>query len=80
MTDSVEIRIFDTEDAGTVLQCYDAEVADQFDDFLIENLDEEVHFKFNEDSVLFFFGNNNSIPTVQALYNQFQQGRVRKTV
>lgn len=67
------IKIYETEDYGTVLECFDAETADQFDDFLVENSYEEISFKFEEGRVLFYFGKDLSTSFVQDLYIKFQK-------
>lgn len=73
------IKIFETEEFGIVLEFHDAEIADQFDDFLVNNSYENIPFKFEEGSVLYYFGKDISIASVEALYNQFQKENNIKT-
>jgi hypothetical protein len=72
MTQSVKYEITETSDQGMILQCYDSEVADQFDDFLIEILDEEVHLAFSENKVTFYFGTKFSISEIDSLFETFR--------
>ena len=73
MKDTGNFKIFDDPEVGIVLKCYDSEIADQFDDFLIDNLDLEVHFKFSDRSVSFFFGKEFSVLDVSAIYTKFEE-------
>ena len=68
------IKVLDDLHSGTILWCYDIEIADRFDDFLLTNLDKEIYFKFDDDCVAFYFGKEFSVSEVSELYMKFQKG------
>lgn len=74
MTDAANFKVIEDVETGIVLRCYDTERADQFDDFLVENLDQEIYFKFDNECVSFFFGKLMSISEVTDLYKKFEKG------
>ena len=71
MSNVEKFKVISDEKFGVILQCSDVELADQFDDFLIENFDHEVSFKFEEGCVSFFFGKELSVPYITDLYKKF---------
>jgi hypothetical protein len=73
MSDFERARVFDHGETGLVLQCYDTEIADQFDDFLIDNLDQEIPIRFEEGHVSFFFGREFSVTEITALFGKFEK-------
>ena len=73
MSDAEKFTVFDDAEFGIVLQCGDIEIADHFDDFLIDNLDQEIYFKFDAGRVSFFFGKELSVLDVKALFMKFEK-------
>jgi hypothetical protein len=73
MSNVVNFQVIGDAETGIVLQCNDVERADQFDDFLAENLDQEIFFKFCDTYVLFYFGKQISVFDITALYKKFEQ-------
>ncbi|MCU0972484.1 MAG: hypothetical protein MUF80_00765 [Burkholderiales bacterium] len=63
-----------TEDPpyGVVLRCTDAELADQFEDFLSEKNFVLFNTKFQEADVLFYFGQASSLDAVRRLVERFE--------
>jgi hypothetical protein len=59
---------------GIVLQCHDIEMSDHFHDFLTDNFDGKISFKFDVDHVSFFFGKEVSISDIWSLCKKFENG------
>ena len=57
---------------GVVLRCADAELADQFEDFLSEKNFVLFNTKFQESEVLFYFGQASSLDAVKRLVERFE--------
>jgi len=57
---------------GVVARCMDAEVADEFEDFLSERNYVLFNTKFEENDVLFYFGLASSQDRVKLLIQRFQ--------
>jgi len=57
---------------GVVLRCTDAEVADQFEDFLSEKNFVLFNTKFQGTEVLFYFGQASSANAVEQLLKRFE--------
>lgn len=57
---------------GVVLRCTDAELADQFEDFLSERNFVLFNTKFQEAEVLFYFGQASSLDAVRGLVQRFE--------
>lgn len=57
---------------GVVLRCTDAELADQFEDFLSEKNFVLFNTKFQEAEVLFYFGQASSLDAVRKLVERFE--------
>lgn len=73
MSYSKMFKIIEDSEIGVVLNCFDAEISDQFDDFLIENLDQDVHFKFQDGCTQFLFGKAFSASDVLDLCYKFEK-------
>lgn len=59
---------------GVVLRCTDAELADQFEDFLSEKNFVLFNTKFRETEVVFYFGQASSVDAVRRLVERFEVG------
>lgn len=57
---------------GVVLRCTDAEVADQFEDFLSEKNFVLFSTKFQGAEVVFYFGQASSLDAVRRLVERFE--------
>lgn len=57
---------------GVVLRCTDAELADQFEDFLSEKNFVFFSTKFQEAEALFYFGQAGSLDAVRSLVARFE--------
>ena len=57
---------------GSLVECLDHEVADQFEDYIVETLDmSPPKQKHDSEGVTFFFGKEYSITQLQEIVNQF---------
>ncbi len=71
MSDREDKSVVTIKEHGIILRCNNQELADQFDDFLVTSLDEEISIKFEDKSTLFFFGKKHSAADVENLYAKF---------
>jgi hypothetical protein len=69
-----KFQVDDDPKYGVVLRCTDAEVADQFEDFLSEQNFVLFNTKFQEGEVLFYFGQASSASAVEQLLKRFEAG------
>jgi hypothetical protein len=75
MSGTDNVRIFHDDESGIVFECYDTEMSDQFDDFLVQNVDQEIYLRFEGGRILFIFGRSSSIEEVCDLYRRFAEVR-----
>jgi hypothetical protein len=83
MTTGAGIEIVESPEFGPILKCRDADVADQFEDFLTEKCFVLFKIKFDPEEVSFLFGQTSSVSRVRELYERFQRegmGKVSGTI
>lgn len=68
-------KIYNTEEYGTVLDIYDANIADELDDFFATDCYVLVNLKFTDNLVTFHFGQAACIENVRKLVKEFRKER-----
>lgn len=66
-----QVEISETAEFGVILQCNDAETADQFEDFLTERCFVLFNIRQQGEGILFYFGQASSHEKVRELYARF---------
>ncbi len=69
---NTRFTISETADHGGVLRINDVELADQFDDFLNEELYVLTELKLEVDCVYFYFGQASCIEKIRSLVEKFE--------
>jgi hypothetical protein len=67
----IQFEITESTDYGTVVQIFDTEWADQFEDFLTEKCYVLFNTKLEQNGVTFFFGQASSSVKVRELFDRF---------
>jgi hypothetical protein len=75
MTSKGSFRVDEDPQYGVVVQCFDVEVADQFEDFLSERNYVLFHVKFEGPAVMFYFGQASSREKLEAIIERFVTGQ-----
>ena len=73
MTKSEKINFYLVPGHGAVVDCYDEEMADSFDDFLAERREEEFSLKISEGKITFFLPKQNSNEAIEGIIKEFIQ-------
>lgn len=66
-----QVNISETAEFGVTLQCKDAEISDQFEDFLTEKCFVLFNLKLQGEKISFYFGQASSQEKVRELYTRF---------
>jgi hypothetical protein len=64
-------EIFETAEQGVALRFNDAELADKFEDYLSEQCFVFFNLAFDENGVIFYFGQASERSSVLSLFEQF---------
>jgi len=64
-------KIYETQEHGVILEIYDTELADKFDDYLNENCYVFSELRFESDYVCFYFGQASHLEKVGILIKNF---------
>jgi hypothetical protein len=67
------MKFYLTPEHGVVVDCYDTEIADRFDDFLTEERGKKFSLRFEKDKTTFFLPKQNSIEVIEGLLREFIQ-------
>ncbi len=73
MTDLHDIKVYKEAAGWVVLQCFDDETSDLFEDFLVEELEVTISRKFEIGVFYFFFGPEFNEEQVVNLFLRFKQ-------
>lgn len=68
-----KLNISESKEYGVILEIFDIELADQFDDFLNGNCYVFSELKFKSDYVTFYFGQASCIEAVNNLLERFKR-------
>jgi hypothetical protein len=75
MSNNTEVEISETAEFGVALLCKDAEIADQFEDFLTEKCFVLFNLRSQDGAVSFYFGQASTQEKVRELYARFLSDR-----
>lgn len=72
-----QVEIGETAEFGVTLQCKDAEIADQFEDFLTEKCFVLFNLRPQGEEISFYFGQASTQEKVRELYARFLSDHAR---
>jgi len=68
-----ELKITTSPTGDILVTICDAEIADAFDDFLVDSVSSEVFFKFDDNRVEFCFGTSLTVSQIEELCARFSR-------